>query len=183
MQRENYPRISDILGVWTRAFLDKIPQETLANAANRGTRVHLACLGLMQGIWNPNALEEDMRYVQSFERYISQKPPYLLKAETRLYCDELCFSGQFDFVWKEGGDLWLVDVKTSANESPTWRYQIAAYFYLCQKNALPVDKAKVLKLSKTGGKAKVIEYPNVQEDFKVVKQCVELYHLFNPRKE
>lgn len=183
--RKLYPRVSDILKVFTRKDYEMISPEVLANAAARGTKVHTYCAGYAEGLWLPEIEAECQPYVTSFALWCDECIDSVILTEERLYDDELKFSGQIDMVAKlKDGSLALIDLKTSANESKSWALQLAAYDHLLKLNGYTMDIVTVLKLKKTACRVKEIPYKaeQLKSSWNLFKAATDLYAYFE-RKE
>jgi hypothetical protein len=82
------------------------------------------------------------------------------------------------------GRLVVVDLKTPAAESKTWRLQLAAYHHLVksdfEKRGLEVElECMSLRLKKTGGEAKAHVYIATPQDFAVYLSCLNVHRYFN----
>ena len=64
---ENYIRVTNVL--YPFSGLDKIDSEIVAHAAQRGTKVHKICEGIIQGLGELGVEEETKGYVESFKKW------------------------------------------------------------------------------------------------------------------
>mgnify|MGYP001597964535 CR=1 FL=1 len=138
--------------------LDKINVNVLANAADRGTRVHKICEGIVQGLGELGVDDETKGYVDSFKLWW-EKGHHVLMIEQRFWDDELKITGQVDLILRIPEGLAIVDLKTSSKPSKTWQAQGSAYAYLAKKSGHDIQKIYFLHLNKDGKEAKVHEYP------------------------
>ncbi len=154
--RENYVRVTSVL--YPFSGLDKIDSEVVANAAERGTKVHKICEAIIQGL-GEIGIEDDTRpYVESFKQWW-EKGHEVVMIEQRFWDDELEITGQVDLIVNTTDGLAIVDLKTSSRPSGTWPAQGSAYAYLAKKAGYDIKKIYFLHLLKSGKKAKIYEYP------------------------
>lgn len=167
-----YLRVTDIL--FPFSGLKNIDPVILQNAADRGTLVHEICTGIMEnlGCFHENIDEKIIGYVNSFLTW-SEKD--FIKRPDRFYCDKLMLTGECDGIYKDGDDLVLFDLKTSANESKTWRLQGSAYTYLAKECGIDIKRIEFIKLSKEGKPPKIYCY---EYDFEMFMKCYDVYKYF-----
>ncbi len=170
----SYIRVTDVL--FPVSGLGKIDPIILQRAADRGTLVHKYCDSVPSALkegFGVNVLEDNARpYVESFIKWL---PREFIAKPPRFYCDELLITGECDAIYKEDGALVLVDYKTSAKESKTWRLQGSAYCYMARKAGYDIKRLEFVKLSKTGKAPEVFVY---EEDFNMFLKCLEIYKYF-----
>ncbi len=154
--RENYLRVTNIL--YPFSGLDKIDVDIVAHAAERGTKVHKICEGIISGIGEVGVDDETWGYVESFKKWW-EKGVEVVKMEERFWDDDLCITGQVDLIIKIDEHLVIVDLKTSSRPSKTWPAQGAAYAYLARKSGYDVRRIFFLHLNKHGKEPKMYEYP------------------------
>lgn len=165
--KPGYLRVTEVLSIFSG--LSKIDPEVLANAAERGTLVHNTIEAIRLDIGVGDFPEHIEGYMNSYEIWATGKQ--FLPLAPRLYCDELMITGKPDDLYMDGGKLILVDYKTPAKESKTWRLQAAAYKYLCIKAGYQVDEVKFVKLEKTGKKPKEFVYLDDMGLFLKILEC------------
>lgn len=154
--RENYVRVTNVL--YPFSGLDKLDADIVAHAAERGTKVHKICEGIMQGLGELGVDEETSGYVESFKKWWSQGHDIVMM-EQRFWDDELQLTGQVDLILRIPEGLAIVDLKTSSRPSKTWEAQGSAYAYLAKKAGHDIQKIYFLHLNKYGKEAKIHEYP------------------------
>jgi hypothetical protein len=154
--RENYIRVTKVLYPFTG--LDKIDAALVAHAAERGTKVHKICEGIMKGLGELGVDDETRPYVESFKKWW-EKGHEILMMEKRFWDDEHQITGQVDLILRTPDGLAIVDLKTSNKPSDTWAAQGAAYAYLAKKSGHDIQKIYFLHLLKSGKEAKIYEYP------------------------
>ncbi len=169
--KDNYTRVTHILGAFSG--LQSIPKDILQNAAERGTLVHQFIDAYIEEMPSPDVPSHIAGYIDSFKIWASNKA--FVKKPDRLYCDDLMITGEIDAIYEERGHLVLVDFKTPAKESCTWKYQASAYSYLLKKSGIDIIRTEFVKLEKNGAEPRVYEY---QEDMETFKKIYEVYKLF-----
>ena len=194
ISRDEYDRVTSVLAPF--GGMDKIDPKVLARAAARGPVVHSLCQGWIDGIdidvpstvqymCNGGEYEEEVEmkgYVESFIAWAEGKE--FLRNPGRMYCDTHHITGECDgLLQMDDGQVWLFDLKTSASESCTWKYQSAAYTYLLKHSGVKfVDGEVFVRLSKEGKKAKEHIYtdPKREDTF---FSCLETYRIFYKKKQ
>lgn len=154
--RENYTRVTKVL--YPFSGLDKLDADIVAHAAERGTKVHKICEGIIQGLGEFGVDDETRPYVESFKQWWA-KGHEVIMMEKRFWCDELKVTGQVDLIIKTEEGLVIVDLKTSSQPSKTWPAQGSAYAYLAKKAGHDIRKIHFLHLLKSGKEARVYDYP------------------------
>jgi len=128
--REQFTRVTSIFSPYVS--FDHINPVTLHNACERGTRVHLLCELHMLDEYFPEPDESLLGYLNSFRGWYDKMVDKLISTEQRIYNDELMLTGAIDIVCAIRGSTTpvIIDIKTPATESKTFRLQLAAYKYL-----------------------------------------------------
>jgi hypothetical protein len=149
MDRDNYSRVTSVLSQYGPDF------SMVANLdyyADRGTRVHDACMDISLGKWTP--IDKDIRgYVDSFKRWFENVDEVVL-AEERLYSDIFKISGQPDLICRLKNDkrIVLVDYKSPLSYHRVWSVQTGGYVLLVEEDrGIKVDRWGTLRLRKDGG--------------------------------
>ena len=121
--RENYTRVTHILSPFSG--LDAVKPEVLAHAAERGTKVHKICEGIVAGFGDIGTDEETWGYVESFKKWW-ESGIEVVSMEERFWDDELCITGQVDLIIKTEAGNAIVDLKTTSKVSKSWPAQGSA---------------------------------------------------------
>jgi hypothetical protein len=197
-KRSHYPRVSEIIAKQNEEFR-RIPIEILANAAERGTKIHAYCTAHAKGLWLDGIEEEYQPYVNSFIKWYDQNVSDLIDSELRLYDDERIFTGEIDMLVKmKDNKIVLVDIKTSHTKSKTWSIQLAAYAHLCNISTdYKIDNIINLHLKKTHAalyetkeeakimvsapivKVDIIEQNNISHYWDLFESALKCYNFFN----
>lgn len=154
--RENYLRVTSVL--YPFSGLQHINPDVLAHAAERGTKVHKICEGIISGLGEFGVDEETAPYVESFKKWW-EKGIDVVEMEKRFWCDDLRITGQLDLIINTPEGLAILDLKTSSRPSKTWHAQGAAYAYLAKKEGYDIKKIMFLHLKRDGKEPKIYEYP------------------------
>ena len=170
-----YIRVSTVLNPFSG--LQNINPDILQHAAERGTKVHKICEGIISGIGEYGVDEETKPYVESFKLWWEEGKD-VVSIEQRFYCDKHKLTGQVDLIINTPEGMAIVDIKTSSKPSKTWSAQGSAYYYLACKAGLPIKKVYFLHLSKKGGKPKLIEY---EPDPSFFLSILQIYNYFFSR--
>ena len=161
--------VTEVLGHFVS--WDAIPPHVIAHAGERGSWVHKACSLIARDLPVMDVRDESwMGYVHSFKAWFEQYVQHVWFSEKRVFDRALGFHGQPDLGVKlMGGKNVIVDMKTPAVESMTWRGQLAAYLHLM---CLPVNHGGIrwdgcmsLMLRPDGRAARAVTYQETAEDF------------------
>lgn len=178
-----YPRVTEVLRPFTS--YDSVPQDILKRAAARGTSVHAICAGLAKGAWIPDAMipEDLVGYVTSFRLWADAQVKSFEIIEKRYIDEQLLYTGQLDFVVKgTDGELYLVDLKTSARPQKTYPVQMAAYDCLLRGDGTRVKGAMLVYLKKDGDFPDVDLIEDLTEELDVFLYALHCWKFFNRRK-
>jgi len=166
MERPEYDRVTSILAPFSG--LSRISPAVLENAANRGTRVHIAIDSIINGIGCD--IDEDISgYVESFEKWRGDK--VFIPNPKRFYDDEHMLTGEADAIH----GTTLVDFKTSAREGSTWVHQGSAYTKMAQDAGYKLDTIEFVQLRKDGKIAKSYFYDYNFDEFLKLKEVYDKY--------
>lgn len=180
---KNYKRVTSILSPFTD--FSNIDPKVLANAADRGTRVHKFCELYLKNLLIEPVTYDCKPYFDSFVKWCDLVLLAVIHAEERYFCDDLKITGQVDLVVMLKGDdePIIIDIKTPQTNQKTWQLQTAAYMYLYNgTNNIPIKRRGCLMLSKLGEIAKFKEYTNNERDTELFLSAVKLHDFFNGRK-
>lgn len=161
IDRTNYLRVTDVLYPFSGlACVDPI---VLSNAADRGTRVHKICEGIASGIGEYGVTDDVWGYVESFKKWWGEGH-HVVAMEKRFWDDELCITGQVDFILNSDTGLIICDLKTSSAPSKTWIAQGCAYTYLARAAGYDIQGIQFIHLNKHGKDPRIHSY-EYDEDF------------------
>ena len=156
-----------------------IPDGVLERAAQRGSRVHRACAAFSMELPVMCLKTEDIGYFESFKKWFEPYVMEVLLVEKRLE-SPLGFYGHPDLVCMLINEqIYVVDYKTPAVESPVWKSQIAAYSALAEEElGIKVDNGMALVLDASGKSAKGIVYQRRAEDYVAFLSALNAYRYF-----
>jgi hypothetical protein len=175
-----YLRVTEILQPFSKLHL--LDAKIVANAADRGTRVHKFCTLYALNMLIIDVDDDCKGYVDSYKRWHDSMVAKVFMASKRI--NNACYriSGEFDLVvqLKDSEKSVLIDLKTPASSSPSWQLQTAAYKMLIELDdaSWEIDRRIALQLPKDGSQAKVIEYTNHENDEEKYLKALELYRFF-----
>jgi len=173
MNRQDYTRVTTVL--YPFSGLKDIKPDILQNAANRGTKVHKICEGIINGLGEIGVEDETRGYVESFKHWWNTGID-VVKIEERFWNDDLQLTGQVDLLINTPTGLAIVDLKTSSRPSKTWKAQGAAYALLAKQSGYDVKHIYFLHLKKNGKKPKLHEYPVDDSFFFAVFKTYEHFY-------
>jgi len=177
--REGFTRVTSVLNPFTDFSM--IEPAVLANASDRGTRVHNFCELYAKNLLIEPVDEDCKPYVESFIEWFDNFVGEVLHVEERLYCDDLKITGQIDLICKlKGSDrIYIIDLKTPQTSSKSWKLQTAAYQYLSVIGlGYFIQERGCLMLDKNGGQAKFISYTDYEKDSTLYFSALKLYRFF-----
>jgi hypothetical protein len=155
-----------------------IPPAVLEFASTRGTQVHQACAAYAQSL--PVRIDNGAYlYFESFRNWFDRYVRRALFVEAE-FSDPHTYGivGHPDLVAElTDGRIVVIDYKTPAAESKTWRSQIAAYCYLVRPVVGDVG-GMALQLPRDGSTARAIHYKNTAEDFAAFVAALTAYRHF-----
>lgn len=176
--KEGYLRVTNIL--YPFSGLEKVDKDLVAHAAERGTRVHKTCEGIVKGLGEFGVDDETWGYVESFKQWWADGlDKEVVDTERRFYCDIYGITGQADLIIKTPAGLAIVDYKTSSKPSKTWQAQAEAYYYLAKAEGLNIQHLWFLHLSKHGKSPKVHSF---ECDHTFFFHCYHVYQHFYQKK-
>lgn len=146
-----------------RGFYDKA--WFTEESRTRGTEVHRACWFLAEDDLEWSTVKpEYVPRVQGFQAFLNDKRPELFLAEKPLYSTAYNFAGTPDFVFRVGGEWWIVDVKTG-------RAGLAAHLQTAGQKVLISERFPEVKTAKRfalelpeQGKYRLIPCPNPYDE-------------------
>lgn len=172
----DYQRVTEIL--YPFSGMKYVKKTVLENAAARGTKVHKICEAIAGGLEGWEAPAEYQPYVDSFNSWFKRKHK-IISIEERFFCNELRITGQVDFIVEEPKGLYIVDLKTSQQESKSWLLQGSAYSYLAKKKGYDVKGIMFLQLKRDGTPSREYFY---DENMDLFRKCLDVYRYFYGKK-
>lgn len=175
----NLPSVTRILSPWSD--FSRVPDDVLAQAAERGTLVHRACACRLTGVWSPPVTPEIAGYIASFELWAPIVADVVL-CEDELIDESEGYQGHPDLICRLQGDnvLSVIDFKTPLARAKAWRPQLAAYQSLAKKRGLDVRRLLSVRLKKNAGRPIVNESTaTAAHDFAVFRNALACWKYFN----
>lgn len=124
----------------------------LANAADRGTRIHKA---IEQYVLKEEANWDidQQQGVADFVTFCDQMHFKPFVPERKMYSQKYMYAGTCDLEGEMDGELWLIDFKTSWSLSPWVLFQLEGYRVMRNEmtSERPIDKVGALHLPKPNG--------------------------------
>jgi len=148
--QKKLPSVTQILSPWSDFSM--IKPEVLANAADRGTRVHQACAAIAQDLFY-RAEDDTAGYIESFKRAAALVDSFIF-IEREFVSKTWGYMGHPDMMVRYKGEasftLW--DLKTPRSHQPTWNAQIAAYVAMVEETTkADIGRCGCLRLNPDGG--------------------------------
>ena len=169
----------------------KIPPDVLEYAATRGTAVHRICLNVYaKGLPTVNIPDDCFGYFQSFKMWFDEYVTEVISIEKEYIDRRFGYVGHVDLVCiLKDGRIVIIDLKTPAVESPTWKCQLAAYravvaddLFHNMDSSLEIPEKNgclSLQLKPNGNAAKAIVYQYSDNDFAAFLSALNAYRYFN----
>lgn len=176
---KGYYRVTEVLEAYNG--LGDIDPKILANAADRGDRVHNFCELYAKDMLFQEVDFDCMTYVESFIEWFDSTVEEVISVEERFFSEDLKITGQVDLLAVLKGDTkpTVIDFKTPASVSKTWNLQLAAYWHLVNQKH-DIDRCIALQLPKKGGAAKAVEINDLYNHWNIYKGILDGYRYFNP---
>jgi hypothetical protein len=156
IKRQDYRRVTNVL--YPFSGLDKVPAAVVQKAADRGTKVHKICEGIISGLGEFEIDDDTKGCVESFKLWWAEGH-HVIEMEKRFYDDERQLTGQCDLIIKTDKGLCIVDLKTSYKLSKTWRAQGSAYAMLARQAGYDIQNIMFIHLNRLGKYPDIYEYP------------------------
>lgn len=174
-----YLRVTEVLMPFST--LGNIDPTTVANAADRGTRVHAYCESHALGLFVEDVDADCKNYFEVFKEWFDSMVTEVVHTEVRCNSTKMRISGAFDMIAILKGDTEpsLIDLKTPMSPSQSWQLQTAAYQMLAAECLnVEVKRRICLMLPKYKDAVKVVEYEDHQGDQAKYLMALELYRFF-----
>lgn len=155
-----------------------IPPHVLERKRAIGTAAHLACELDDLGELDEESLDPILvGYLQAWRGFKDATGAIVIANERRLYHPRLNYAGTLDRLLSIGGNLWLVDLKTSADPVPSYGVQLAAYAELLKASdaqLVPQEPRRASLHLRDDGTHKLHEFKN-PNDWPAFVACLSLY--------
>lgn len=168
----SYPSVTTVLDVAAKPALDDWKERVGAEEAERkgqearerGTAVHELVEAINNGKvdeYVPEALEG---YVGGYKRWLIYSEANVISAELFLTSHKYKYSGTADIIAGIDGELWIIDIKTSAKHQDSHGLQLKAYQQAYYE--MTGKRAKMAVLRLTDKTAKGWQWKEYNEPFK-----------------
>lgn len=108
--------------------LSGIPPQVLARKAAIGKAAHRATELDDEGILDEDTVHPLVRpYLEAYRKWRREMAVEVLTSEQMVYHPRMSYAGTFDLTARLRGKAWLIDKKCTADISPVWAIQTAAY--------------------------------------------------------
>lgn len=107
-------------------WLASIPDYQRDTAADLGSRIHVLAEAIAREV-EVEATPEELPYLDAYRAWLASAKPEFINVEFMVYSDSYQYGGTADAVLRLGGDLWLVDYKTSKGVYAETALQLVAY--------------------------------------------------------
>lgn len=180
-----YTRVTECLKAYNN--FQNIPELTLKNAADRGTRVHKYCELYAKGLFIASCDEDCYPYVENFKEWFDNNVEEVFHVEMRINSASRKLSGAIDLICmlKDDTRPVILDIKTPQKASLSWQLQTAAYRLLATEeigSIMSYARRMCLMLPNRVSRlseARTIEYENHLIDTKLYLNALEVYRFFN----
>lgn len=144
------PSVTELMRPMTATYYKTVNEDTLANAATKGTAVHEAAENYIKfGLVDID--EEYKGYIDAFTGWYDSRKPDPVASEMKFYHKILRYGGTADLLCILGGRLALVDYKTTSEISRMLvGVQLEAYKQALRSHGIEVEDKIALHLKKDG---------------------------------
>ena len=167
------PSVTSILTGVGISDYSRIPRDVLARAAARGTAVHEAIEYLLADDLDWSSVADEIEpYVSAYVEWVRDTGWQPVQIECRLYHPTLRYAGTADQIGTLGGEMYVLDLKTSARPAEWWAIQTMAY-----RECLPDREVRrgALRLGRDG-RAQFIPHDRDARDRGVWHAAVTVHH-------
>ena len=166
------PSVTQIMKPLTDEAYKSIPENTMKEAANRGTKVHLATEFLDK--FNIEDIDENLiNYLEAYKKFKADYDPIVLFTELPVYHKKFFYAGTIDRIYSINGKFVLVDIKTT-NEIHKGLVAVQTTAYKQMITDMPIDSTAVLQL-KADGTYEFIN--NLPDESKIFQSLLEIHHF------
>lgn len=144
-------------------------------AGARGSRVHkgVEILSLGGEVFHSDSFADgdgeiaeltvdEYESILSFKQWCDEVKPKFLVSEHTVFNKEHRYAGTLDAMCEIGGEIWLIDYKTSSDIYLNHRVQISSYFHA---DGIKADKMGILQLGVKRNKNKKWKFTEIKDKF------------------
>ena len=182
-----YPK-SPFLIDWKMQNGKEESKRIMEEAAEEGTLVHETIERLIQGetIKAEELSSKGRKCIQAFLAWYRKFNPKIISNELRVDYDvrgEYGYAGTIDLVVEIDGEIWIVDVKTSANVWPEHHLQVTAYMRAYISTMLQVDRGAILHLGNKTKQGYSWNEVDFGENINIWNACINMFYALNPNPQ
>lgn len=180
------PSVSRIMKPLSSATYEKIDEEVLRKAAERGTAIHKAIEEYELGNEENELPDIYKGYFDGFLKWFELRKPIVLSPEYMMYHKTLLYAGTTDLLCVIDGTPTVVDYKNTTVVYPKMtRIQTEAYIQMLKSHNItfegkPFERKIIVQLKKDGT---YTEEEHDREDAEALKILTELLDIFNYSKK
>lgn len=163
-------------------------QRIKSEAGERGTRIHTASEKLEDGIelLKQNYSLEEWFKIKSFVDWYNEYKPELIAKEFPVFSRKGKYAGRLDRIYKIGGEITLLDIKSSSGIHEHFPLQFASYAKAIEENTdLEIVQTACLQLgAQNKNKYRFVVYPDWRDHYKVFENVRKVwnYDYFDSKK-
>lgn len=170
--------------------LSKIPQGVLANARERGEKVHLACQYFDEGTLDVNTL--DLGLLGRFQSWVAFREqedfyPYLDWSEKPTWHTTWkygCTPDRFGYFGSNAREKWrhkkaVVEMKNTWSNEKYWSLQTASQVEAIKSQGLDITPESIIRLAVNLGDDgyRLVEHTDQKTDFRRFMSCLTVYTM------
>ncbi len=131
------------LEAWRLAVGFNVSEAIKNKAAKRGTAVHKLMEKISLGK-SPRVPKAYVGHIEQYRKYLEKHEPNFIHPEATLFSEEFGFATTMDAIAEIGGEIGVVEYKTSKGIYPSHIYQAAAEFILAKENGFDPQFAQIV---------------------------------------
>jgi len=181
-----YPK-SPFLIDWKMQNGKEESKRIMEEAAEEGTLVHETIERLIQGetIKAEELSSKGRKCIQAFLAWYRKFNPKIISNELRVDYDvrgDYAYAGTIDLVVEIDGELWIVDVKTSANVWPEHHVQVTAYSkgWNSEPKNQQIRRGAILHLNSKTKQGFSWNEVDFEKNTDIWNACVNMFYALNP---
>lgn len=120
-------------------------------------------------------------YLEGFEKFQDLHQPIVIETEGTVYSHTEKFAGTYDGLFKIGGQVWLIDWKTSNGIYWTHKVQLVAYYMALKEMGKHVDNMGIVQL-KNNGEFLLEKVGQVENDIDLFEAFKSAKYLYNTKQ-
>lgn len=183
-----YPQ-SEYLTQWIAEQGWHESQRIKSAAGERGTRIHAACDRLEEGadLHEQEYSLEEWYKICAFVDWYRLNRPELIAKELAVFSESGGYAGRLDRIYRIGGEVTLLDFKSSSGIHEHFPLQFASYGHAIEENTdLEIAQTACLQLGAANKlHYRYVTYPDWRDHYKVFEsvRSVWKYEYFDSKKK